>query len=235
MRLALTAAASLVLASCAGPEIPSIGLDLGDAFSSRADWFWEYDNDDYGVDRGSRWVSLGDTSPNGEPLHTFRIWNQPLQDILDDVADGSQDTWDVHLYFVQNPDGWYLKGWEANPDGTQPEVGTEYLDGDGVPFAMTNVTQGKSWTASLNEREWTTTANEELENLQFNGYDLRGVWRLDITTDTGDTPIEGSWWLAGGPGIVQYDLEPFASDEDEPAPWQLKNNDTMDNFLGVAR
>jgi hypothetical protein len=232
VRLALTALAVLVLGGCAGPVVPTIGLDLGGVFPERSDWFWRYDNNDFEAGTMSRWINIGPTSPDGEAWETFRIWQGQEQDIIDDYA-GDGDLWDLQLYFSEQPDGWYLQGWEANPNGTMTSVGTEYLSSPGAPFAMSNVTGSKQWTATVNEREWTTTATEELDDLEFNGQLLRGVWRLDVETDTGDTPIEGSWWLAGGPGFVQYDLPPFRSDEASPAYWQHVNNDTIDNFLGV--
>jgi len=233
VRVLLIAVVFVVLPACAGPVIPTFGLDLGDTFPERSDWYWKYNNDDFPDETVARWINLGETSPAGEPWMTFRVWQRHEQDILDDYADDGAG-WDVQIYFSEQPDGWYLQGWEANPDGTMAEVGTEYLSSPGVPFAVGNVTSGKQWTASVNEREWTTTATEELDDLEFNGQLLTGVWRLDITSSVGDTPIEGSWWLAGGPGIVQYDLAPFQSPEETPALWQHVHNDTVDNFLGVS-
>lgn len=223
--------AALGLIGCAGPAVPTYGIDLGDVFPERAEWYWKYNNDDFA--EVSYWVNLGNTAPQGEDWTTFRLWVAPEQVIIDDIADGEPSEWDVQFYWAGRADGWYLQGWQANPDGPSAALGTEYLGGDGVPFAMGDVTTGKQWTASVNEREWTITAVEVVEDLEFNGQVLRDVWRLDVVTDTGDTPLEGSWWIAGGPGFVQWDLAPFAGPSDPTVPWQHVHNDTYDNVLGV--
>ncbi len=239
MRRTLPLALLLAFAvtGCGGPTVPSFGLDLGDVFPERSDWYWKYNNDDFA--EVSYWVNLGDTSPDGEAWTTFRVWVAPEQTVIDDISEAQDagvepDGWDVQFYWASRPDGWYLQGWQANPDGPSADLGTEYISGNGVPFAMGDVTTGKQWTASVNEREWTTTAIEVTEDLEFNGQILRDVWRLDVETDVGDTPIEGSWWIAGGPGFVQWDLPPFQGASEPPNPWQHVHNDTYDNVLGVT-
>ena len=102
----------------------------------------------------------------------------------------------------------------------------------GVPFAVANVTTGDTWTVDANGRTWTVTATEGQEDLEFNSQVLLDVWRVDVSSDTGDTPVEGSWWLSGGPGLVQWDLPPWRADE-PTGPWQHVHNDTYDNILGV--
>jgi len=214
---------------CDEPVVPTFGLNLGELFPQRADWFWKYNNDDFS--EVSYWHNLGTTAPDGEDWLTFRLWVGAEQDIIDDIADGDPSDWDLQVYWVERADGWYLRGWEANPVGPSAALGTEYFDVD-VPFALSNVTGGVSWTADAAGRSWTVTPTEVLEDLEFNGQNLQGVWKVEVSSDLGDTPLEGSWWLVGGPGLVQWDLPQWRA-QDSTGPWQHMHNDSYDNVLGV--
>jgi hypothetical protein len=217
-----------LIAGCERP-VPSFGLDLGDIFPERTEWYWQYNNDDF-VEL-SWWQNVGLTQPDGDDFMTFRVWVALQQDeFIPDIADGTPSDWDATLYWAEQADGWYLAGWEANPDGEHADLGTTYLDAY-VPFAMGDVTTGKSWTAEANGTTWTTTATELIEDLEFNSQVLTDVWQIVVASEAGDTPLDGTYWLAGGPGIVQWDLPAWRVGEN---PWQHMHNDSWDNVLGSS-
>ena len=221
----------LVLPGCE-QSFGSYGIDLGNAFPQRTDWYWKYNNDDF--NEISYWHNMGLTSPDGEDWITFRIWVALEQEeFLPDVGDGVPSDWDLQIYFADRTSGFFLTGWEANPNGDVNGLGAEYFEGNGVPFALGDVVSGRVWEGEAGERAWTTTVTSVQEDLEFNGQVLQDVWRLDIVSDAGDTPVEGTWWLTSGPGIVQWDLPPFRADGEEPLPWQHMHNNSWDDVLGV--
>ena len=213
--------------------VASFGIDLGDAFPQRADWYWKYNNDDFA--EVSYWQNLGTTAPDGEEWVTFRIWVALEQaEFIPDLVDGDPSDWDLQIYFVERSGGWWMMGWEANPNGDYDGLGTEYFDGDGVPFALGDVISGRVWESESSGRSWSNTVTRLEGTLEFNGQVLQDVWVLEIASDAGDTPIEGTWWVASGPGIVQWDLPPFRAEVDEPNLWQHMHNDSWDNVLGSS-
>jgi hypothetical protein len=228
--------ALLLALSAAGcdPEVSSVGHDLGQLFPRRTHWFWKYDNNDFA--EVSYWRNLGTTSPAGADWTTFQVWVALEQDeFLPDLADGDPSDWDVTFYFAERSSAWWLMGWTGNPDGPGAALGTETFDGDGVPFALRDVVTGRRWTSEAGGRTWTTTVTSLADDLEFHDQIMTDVWQIDLLSDTGDTPADGSWWLASGPGLVQWDLAPFRAEGDAPSPWQHLHNDSWDDVLGAGR
>lgn len=231
-RLASAFLFALLVSGCEQP-VSSIGHDLSSMFPRRADWFWKYDNDDFV--EVSYWQNMGTTAPAGEDWTTFRVWVALQQEeFIPDIADGDPSDWDLQVYWAERAGGFWLAGWEANPTGPSAALGTEHFDGDGVPFAMSDVVTGKEWTSEAAGRSWTTTATSLPDDLEVGEQLLTDVWQIDVVSDAGDTPLDGSWWLALGPGLVQWDLTPFRADGEERAPWQHVYNDTWDNVMGAS-
>ncbi len=218
-----------LVAGCDNAPIPTIGISLDDAFPQNTDWYWRYANDGTELSDVAYWVGMPVASSNDETALSFRWWLGDGQDIIEDFAGDSVD-YDLTANFAARPDGIYLMGWEASSDGDYAALGAESIEGDGIPLAMTNVTNGKQWTAEANGRQWTTTATHVTDPLEFHGQLIEDCWRLDLSSDVGDTPFEGSYWTVAGPGIVQWDLQGFRPEMGEP--WQHVTNDLLANALG---
>jgi len=221
---------ALALSGCDQSPVPTVGFDLGSIFPERGDWFWKYNNDDRS--EVAYFHNRGLTSPSGEEWVTYRLWVASEQSIIDDIADGEVTDWDVEIYWEETPQGWYLRGWMANPEGPSDHLGTTYFD-EGVPFALSNVPQvGTSWEATANDEVWTTTVSREPEELEFNGQVIRDAWRLEIRSATGGSVLDSTWWLVNGPGFVQFDLPDFRAEGGESS-WQHVHNKTFDDVLGA--
>ena len=219
--------ALLPISACEQP-VPTLGFDISEMFPATTDHYWRYDND--GRAEVTYWISEGETSPFGEPLTTFALWIGAEQDIIDDYS-GDQAAWAVRLYFAHRSNGYYLAGWEANPDGPSPAFGTVELDGDGVPFALSNVARAQTFDADSGGADWTTTfVGEEAGPFEFNGQSYTDVWHINITSSIGNFPFEGDFWLKAGPGIIQYDIVGYRPATGEP--WTHVHNDVIANILG---
>jgi len=220
---------ALLLGGCEGSYVATVGHDLSDTFPERGDWFWRYNNDDFVEE--VYWWGLGETSPQDESWITFRWWVNEAQVIIEDF-DGDEGLWDVETYWKSRADGFYFMGWSANDSGPSADLATEFMPGDGVPFAMSNILTGQEWTAEVGDRTWTMTATEELEPLSFNGNLHEGVWRIDMQTEAQDVPFEGSFWMSQGAGFVQWDVPRWRGEGG--LPWQHIHNDTWTNRFGVS-
>jgi|GEM_PF-1635178 len=227
--LFVLAALLLPTAACEQP-VPSLGFNVGDLFPASSDRYWRYNND--GRTDVTYWISEGITTPVDEPLTTFRLWVGTEQSIIDDYGD-EQNEWTVALYFRRVATGWYMAGWEANPDGASASLGTEFFEGDGVPFALGNVNIGSTFEATAGGVEWTTTfVDEENGPFEFNGQSYTDVWHVTIESSVGNMPFEGEYWLKAGPGIIKYDAvayRPSGSDE----TWNHIHNDILANIFGI--
>ena len=221
---------TVCLSACDQSPVPTVGFDLGAIFPERGDWFWKYNNDDR--PEVTYFHNLGLTNPGGEDWVTYRIWVAGEQSIIDDIADGESSDWDIELYWEEGVDGWYLRGWAANAAGPSSHLGTTLFE-DGVPFALSDVPPvGTTWTGSAAGEEWTTTVAREPEELEFNGQVIQEAWRIDVSSTSGTTVLDSSWWLVNGPGFVQFDLPDFRAEGGE-SPWQHVHNETFDNVLGA--
>jgi len=227
--LAVLLACAPLLGSCDSNIVGTTGFRLSGMFPSQTDWFWRYNNDGYVEE--TWWQGRGETSPDGEAWATLRWWVNHNSLIIEDFA-ADESNWNFDLYFAERISGWYLMGYAANPDGPTPELGSEYMDGDGVPFLMKNVLSGDQWGASTGGREWTTTATRVDESLTFNSQSIADSWRIDVASEQGDWPFEGSWWLAQGPGIVQFDISQWRPETGDS--WQHLHNDSWQNRLGTS-
>ncbi|MBJ93128.1 MAG: hypothetical protein CMP23_01495 [Rickettsiales bacterium] len=224
---ALFAAPTLI--GCDNEIISVSGFSLGDMFPSQQNWFWRYNND--GFSEELWWHSHGFSSPDGEEWSTFRIWLDDHADILSDFT-GEEDGWLLDLFFIERPAGWYLMGYSANPAGTEAALGSSYFAGDGLPFLLNSVMSGDTWDLELDGRAWTVTASRSADVLAFNSQQISESWRIDLVSETNDWPLEGSYWLAQGPGIVQLDV-PLWRPEAEHF-WQHLHNDNWANRLGTG-
>lgn len=227
----------LFLATGCDQEIGTVGLDLGTLFPERTDWFWKYNNTD--VSEVSFWHNQGNTSPDGEDWTTFRVWVDGEQAIIDDIGDTPddvgepEDAWVFKAYWAERGNGWYFMGFSANPDGAMQELGQVFYEGDGIPFALSDVTTGVTWETEANGNSWTTSPVKNEDEITFNGQSYDGSWEITIESDTGDTPFEGHWTLMGGPGIIRWDVNAFRHDEATGAPWRHVRNADWSDVLGA--
>jgi len=227
--IALFVLGAPLTSACDSQVVVTTGFRLSTMFPAGTDWFWRYNNDGYAQEVW--WQGLGETSPDGEAWTTLRWWMNANSAIIADFA-GDESNWNLDLYFAERPAGWYLMGYAANPLGPSAELGTEYLEGEGIPFLMDNVRAGSTWLASAGGLEWTTTASRITEALSFNSQQIDDSWRIDVSSDGGDWPFEGSWWLAQGPGVVQFDVAHWQPQGGEL--WQHLHNDSWQNRLGIS-
>lgn len=219
----------LATSACDDSPVPTVGLDLGATFPQRADWYWKYNNDDFS--EVSYWHNRGVTNVAGSDWLTYRLWVSGEQGILEDIADGEPSDWDLEIFWEEQADGWYLRGWGANPDGPSAALGTTVFE-SGVPFALSNVPpSGETWTGTADGQDWTTVATRETEVLEFNGHEIEGSWRIEVTSSSGDSVLDSTWWLVTGPGFIQWDLPDFR-DPDSMGLWQHVYDETYDNILG---
>jgi hypothetical protein len=218
-----------LLAGCDSQIVGTVGYRLSDMFPSQPDWFWRYNND--GFVEEVWWQGRGESSPDGEAWTCLRWWMNANSAIIDDFVEGASN-WNVDLYFADRPSGWHLMGYAANPDGPNSDLGSQYLEDDGIPFLMNDVLGGDSWTASVAGREWTIAATRVSDELSFNGQLILDSWRVDVSSEAGDWPFEGSWWLAQGPGVIQFDIAQWRAGGGEA--WQHLHNDTWQNRLGTS-
>ncbi len=221
---------SLSGSACDESPIPTTGLDLGDVFPERDQWYWKYNNDDRA--EVAYFHNRGLTNPAGSEWLTYRLWVAGEQSIVEDIADGEASDWDLEIFWEQQVDGWYLRGWSANETGPSAHLGTTVFD-EGVPFALSNVPpSGTSWNSSAGGQEWTTSVTQEPSDLEFNGQVVTGAWRVEVASSSGDSVLDSTWWLISGPGFVQFDLPDFRAEGAE-SPWQHIYNETFDNVLGA--
>ncbi|MEE2827686.1 MAG: hypothetical protein VX498_00740 [Myxococcota bacterium] len=219
----------MATSACEDQPIPTIGLDLGEMFPERSDWYWKYNHDEFS--EVSYWHNRGLTTPAGAEWITYRFWVADEQGIIEDIADGDPSSWDLEIFWEEQSNGWYLRGWSANPEGPSAHLGTQIFE-EGVPFALSNVpASGATWTASAGGVDWVTTAFREMTELQFNGQVINDAWRIEVATDDGESVLDSVWWLVNGPGFVQWALPDFR-DEDSVRAWQHVHNDSYDNILG---
>ena len=137
--LALTALAFLtVLSGCDEAPIPTTGINVGANFPQRSDWYWKYNNDERS--EVAYLHNRGLTNPGGSEWLTYRLWVADEQSLLEDIAAGV-DGWDIEIFFEDQPDGWYLRGWSANSGGPSADLGTSLFD-DPVPFALSGTVRG---------------------------------------------------------------------------------------------
>lgn len=222
--------ASLLLPvmGCEQP-VPTLGRDVGALFPATTDHYWRYNNQ--GRQDVTYWIAEGETTPVDEALTTFRLWVGAEQAILDDYGD-DQNEWTVAVYFRRTSKGWYLAGWEANPDGASAALGTEFFDGEGVPFALSNINFGQEVVTTMGDTEWTTTfIDEENGPFEFNSQSYTDVWHVSLESSSGDSPFEGDYWLKGGPGIISYDAVGYRPTTGEA--WNHIHNDTTANIFGI--
>lgn len=230
----------LVLLLGCNQEIGVAGFDVGALFPESpdgADWFWQYNNEDF--TEQSFWRLVGDTSPDGEAWATFQVWVSEHGDFLTD-AQGDADQWAVELYFADRTgsldtalgSGWYFMGWSAGAGDTEGR-GEQFLSEDGLPFAMANSTSGQLRTVTMDGWDFQLTTTRVADTIQFNGQEIRDYWEVELATEQGTFPFEGTYSFQGGPGLFQWDAATFRSAEDEPARWQHRNNDTWANVLGI--
>ena len=214
---------------CDSQIVGTSGFRLSDMFPSQDEWFWRYNND--GWVEEVWWQGRGITSPDGEAWTTLRVWMDDNASIIDDFA-GSESGWSLELFFADRADGWYLMGYSANSEGASAELGSAYLEGDGVPLLMNNVLSGDSWVTEQEGGQWTTTVTRFDEELAFNSQLISESWRIDLVSESGTWPFEGSYWFVQGPGVVQFDV-PFWRPESGHT-WQHLHNDSWSNRLGVS-
>ena len=230
-RIPLILLASTLIAALGGCEqpVPTLGYDIGDLFPAAPDRFWRYDND--GRTDTTYWISEGETSPNGAPLLTFALWIGVEQDIIDDFGDDQSD-WAIRVYFNDTAQGVYLAGWEANPNGPSVSFGTVWFEGDGVPFALSNVSIAQKFEVNAGGADWITTfVDEEPGPFEFNGQSYTEVWHINLTSSVGNFPLEGDYWLKAGPGLIQYDMVGYRPTDGQP--WTHIHNDVVDNIFGL--
>jgi hypothetical protein len=228
----------LLTCGCDDQVIGASGLNLGDMFPKRPDWFYHYDNDDFSD--VSFWHNVGTTHPHDEDWITLRVWVDSFANIIDDVGaddlepevdDGTN--WAVKLYFFDNGGPVWFQGWEANPDGPRPELGTVLYDSPGLPFALSDTIEGETvWQGESGPTAWTATPSRNNEELTFNGNSFTGSWDVDIVTEAGDHPFEGRWTLMGGPGIIRWDVNAFRSDLETPSMWEYNREAAWADVLG---
>ena len=220
----------LLLGSGCVPDIVgTTGFALNDMFPAQQDWFWRYNND--GWVEEIWWQGLGTSSPDGEDWTTLRVWMDDNPTIIADfIADESN--WSLDLFFADRLSGWHLMGYAANPQGPHAELGSDYLEGDGVPFLMKSVLPGDSWSVDLGGETWTTTATRSTEQLTFNSQLIADSWRVDVASGAAEWPFEGTYWFAQGPGIVQYDVSLWRPEAGQS--WQHLHNDSWLNRLGTS-
>lgn len=224
---------------CDSQYIGSTGLNLGDMFPKRADWFYHYDNDDFSD--ASFWHNAGTSRPHDEDWITFRVWVDSFENIINDVgADDLQPAvddgtnWTVKLYFFEEGGPVSFQGWEANPVGGRQELGTVYYDTPGLPFAFGDAVDDETtWEGSSGGTDWTVTPSSNPDELTFNGNSFSGSWDLDIATEAGDHPFEGTWTLMGGPGIIRWDVNAFRSDLEAPSMWEYNREAAWADVLGA--
>lgn len=228
----------LLTFGCDEQTIGASGLNLGDMFPKRADWFYHYDNDDYS--EVSFWHNAGTSAPHDEDWITMRVWIDPFQTIIDDISEDDLqpevddgDGWTVKLYFFDNGGPVWFQGWEANPDGNMPELGTVYYDSPGLPFALSDTISGETeWADDNHGTSWTVIPTRRDEVMAFNGNEFGGAWDIDITTEAGDHPFEGTWSILGGPGIIRFDVNAFRSDLDPHSWWEYNREAAWTDVLG---
>ncbi len=230
-RIPLIFLASLLVAGIVGCEqpVPTLGHNIGSIFPAAPDRYWRYNND--GRTDVMYWIAEGTTSPNGEPLVTFALWIGAESEIVDDYGDDQSD-WAVRVYFDDTPQGFYLAGWEANPDGPSVSFGTVWFEAPGVPFALANVSIAQSFSVTAGGADWTTTfVDEEDGPFEFNGQSYTDVWHVNVTSSIGNFPLEGDFWLKAGPGIIQYDAVGYRPTDGQV--WTHIHNDVLDNIFGI--
>lgn len=232
-RLALFCAVcvlALPITSGCDPEIISTaGYRLSDMFPSQQDWYWRYNND--GWVEEIWWQGLGPSTPDGEEWTTLRVWMDENASIIADFA-ADESNWTLDLFFVERPAGWHMMGYSANPQGANAELGNSYFEGDGLPFLMNNVLTGDSWAVELDGEQWTSTAIRFDEQLAFNSQLIAQSWRISLESESGLWPFEGEYWLAQGPGIVQFDVSHWRPESGQN--WQHLHNDSWSNRLGTS-
>jgi hypothetical protein len=226
--LLLVGALLPLLPACEQP-VPVLGRDVSALFPATTDHYWRYNNS--GRNDVTYWIAEGETSPDGEPLTTFRLWVGAEQAIIDDFG-GDQAEWTVAVYFRRTTSGWFLAGWEANPDGASAALGTELFEGDGVPFALSNVNFGDVVETTAGGADWVTTfIDEENGPFEFNGQSYTDVWHVSLASSLGNVPFEGDFWMKAGPGIITYDVVGYRPATGEA--WNHIHNDNLANIFGI--
>lgn len=230
-RIALFLLASVLVLGTLGCEQPvsTLGNNVADLFPAAPDRFWRYNND--GRTDMLYWIAEGETSPNSEPLVTFALWIGAESEIVDDYGDDQSD-WAVRVYFRETAKGFYLAGWDANPDGPSVSFGTVWFEGDGVPFALKSVFDAQIFEVNAGGADWTTTfVAEEPGPFEFNGQSYTDVWHIRVESSIGNFPLEGDFWLKAGPGIIQFDVVGYRPTDGQP--WTHIHNDILDNIFGI--
>lgn len=213
---------------CGGGAVAISGYDMKQAFPRADERFWQFDNDAY--TEQVWWIADGTTAPAGEDWITHTWWFVEQADLVDDWL-GAREMWAIKSYWADRANGVYWMGWTSNPTGPLADQGESLFEGDGVPFAMASARRGQEWTSTAGGHQWTTVADDEAEVLEFNSQHIEGAWRITVTSDLGDTPMEGPWWLVSGPGIVQWDAQ--ALRPPQGTAWQHYYNDILGNLLGA--
>ena len=224
---------------CDDQVVGASGLSLGDMFPKRPDWFFEYDNDDF--EEVSYWHNAGKTRPHDEDWITFRVWIDTITNINADISaddlepevdDGTN--WVIKLYFLDQGGPVYFQGWHANPYGSRPELGTVYYDSPGLPLALGNTIEGDTvWQGEAGDTAWTATPTRNEDDLSFNGNTFTGSWDIDVATEAGDHPFEGTWSLIGAAGLIRWDVNAFRSDLEPTSMWEYNREAAWADVLGA--
>ncbi len=230
-RLSLLLLVPLALtATACEPTVAVTGFDIGRMFPGTAGHFWKYTHDDDA--NVGYMLSEGTANPAGEDWQAYRFYFGEEQAMVDGFAQdqANWDHWSAVLYFVDRPAGWHFMGWDSN--AAVMDIGSLFMDDDGVPFAVGNAFNDSSWTGSGGGMVWTVATTGAIqEPLEFNGQVIDSAWHMTMTSDVGDTQMEGDWWLVQGTGIVQFDVSGLA--QGELTPWQHQHNDVIANITGV--
>jgi hypothetical protein len=217
-------------ATACQPDIAITGFDIGRMFPTTTQHFWKYNHDD-DADVGYI-VTEGTVSPEGEDWMAYRFYFGDEQEMVDAFAEdpSTWDHWSAVLYFIDRSSGWHFMGWAGNPEVM--DIGSVTMDDDGIPFAVSGAFSDSTWTGSGGGMTWTMSTNGVIvDPLVFNGQEIESAWHMILSSDSGDTQMEGEWWLVQGIGIVQFDVAGLA--QGELTPWQHQHNDVLANITGV--
>ncbi len=215
----LLVATSLIwmgLSGCGGGGYTTSGYPLLDYFPIDGGTMWRYTAASSSV----LWevTAEGGGEVEGETVQVFS-WRLGTEDALDE---GTVPVAFETFYSAEEHD-LYLHGHASRGTEGDAALGNfpttaSYADPP-ITLAQDGMVYSETITTETGGNTYTSQLANEIDGLQtYGGGSFDGVLVLDVTDEGGTLPFAGSWYLANGYGLIQFQ---FAFDEGET--WTLKS------------